>query len=253
MRYHIDTIPVWDALKLEGECMFCALRRKTELGETGRYLGASVMEPDTRIRVNAKGFCRRHQQMLFGFENRLGHALLLQTHLAETVEKVNKTKGAVKHPGGGISGMLKGKGEQKSGLKQAAAEIRALSEGCVLCDSIAEGMERYAHTFFHLYQTDSEFRRRFKASKGVCLEDMALLLDAAGDELSAKDAEAFAADLYALQDQNLARIREDVDWFVKKFDYRFREEPWKTSRDAVERGVNKLQGWCVGEEPNPKE
>ena len=29
MRYHIDTIPVWDALKLEGECFLCALRRKT--------------------------------------------------------------------------------------------------------------------------------------------------------------------------------------------------------------------------------
>ena len=24
MRYHIDTIPVWDAQKLEGECLLCA-------------------------------------------------------------------------------------------------------------------------------------------------------------------------------------------------------------------------------------
>ena len=28
MRYHIDTIPVWDAMKLDGECLLCALRRK---------------------------------------------------------------------------------------------------------------------------------------------------------------------------------------------------------------------------------
>ena len=48
MRYHIDTIPVWDAMKLEGECPLCALRRKLELGEVERYLGASVMEPDTQ-------------------------------------------------------------------------------------------------------------------------------------------------------------------------------------------------------------
>ena len=72
MKYHIDTIPVWDALKLEGECFLCALRRKTELGEAERYLGASVMEPDTRIQVNRKGFCPRHQEMLFGMSNRLG-------------------------------------------------------------------------------------------------------------------------------------------------------------------------------------
>ena len=60
MRYHIDTIPVWDAMKLDGECPLCAMRRKMELSETERYLGASVMEPDVRLQVNAKGFCRRH-------------------------------------------------------------------------------------------------------------------------------------------------------------------------------------------------
>ena len=254
MRYHIDTIPVWDAIKLEGECLFCALRRKTELGETERYLGASVMEPDIRIKVNAKGFCAKHQLMLFGFENRLGHALLLQTQLAETTGKVLRTQENLrKEQKGGLSGLLKGKAEQKSGFRAAAAEIRRLSEGCVLCDSITESMARYVHTFFHLYQNDAEFRKRFLDSKGVCLEDMALLLETAGDELSSKDAQAFAAQLYSLQEKSLATLQEDVDWFIKKFDYRFKAEPWKNSKDAVERGVNKLQGWCVGKEPNPKE
>ena len=64
MRYHIDTIPVWDAMKLGGECPLCALRRKVELMDVDRYLGASVMEPDTRIQVNEKGFCQRHHKML---------------------------------------------------------------------------------------------------------------------------------------------------------------------------------------------
>ena len=77
MRYHIDTIPLWDAMKLDGECLLCALERKTELGEAERYLGASVMEPDVRVQVNDKGFCRHHQAMLFVGDNRLGHALML--------------------------------------------------------------------------------------------------------------------------------------------------------------------------------
>ena len=38
MRYHIDTIPVWDAMKLEGECLLCALERKTELGKRSAIL-----------------------------------------------------------------------------------------------------------------------------------------------------------------------------------------------------------------------
>ena len=90
MRYHIDTIPVWDSIKLDGECFLCALKRKTELGEVDRYLGASVMEPDTRIQVNQKGFCCNHQRMLYAMDNRLGHALMLESHVSETRERLAK-------------------------------------------------------------------------------------------------------------------------------------------------------------------
>ena len=95
MRYHIDTIPVWDAMKLDGECFLCALERKTELGEAERYLGASVMEPDVRIKVNSKGFCRKHHGMLFSMSNRLGHALMLESHMIEIREKLEKISGAL--------------------------------------------------------------------------------------------------------------------------------------------------------------
>ena len=56
MRYHIDTIPVWDAAKIDGECLLCALQRRVELQQIEYSLGASVMEPDVRIQVNKKGF-----------------------------------------------------------------------------------------------------------------------------------------------------------------------------------------------------
>lgn len=90
MRYHIDTIPVWDAAKIDGECLLCALQRRVELQQIEYSLGASVMEPDVRIQVNKKGFCQHHQRMLFKGDNRLGHALMLESHLTETRGKLNK-------------------------------------------------------------------------------------------------------------------------------------------------------------------
>ena len=42
MRYHIDTIPVWDAAKIDGECLLCALQRRVELQQIEYSLGASV-------------------------------------------------------------------------------------------------------------------------------------------------------------------------------------------------------------------
>ena len=35
-------------------------------------------------------------------------------------------------------------------------------------------------------------------------------------------------------------LREDVSWFCKKFDYRYNDEPWYNSKDAVERAIKFL-------------
>lgn len=258
MRYHIDTIPVWDALKLEGECLLCALHRKNELSEAERYLGASVMEPDTRIQVNAKGFCPHHQAMLFGMSNRLGHALMLESHLAETRERTAKPFAALKKAARAYSDssmldrLKKGQSARRD-LDSLALELAALSHSCIMCDSIDENMDRYLHTFFHLYKTDTEFRNKFNNSKGLCLPHMADLVRLAPEELPAKDVADFITKLTDMETSNLDRMQEDISWFIKKFDYRFVDEPWYNSQDAVERTVNKLRGWCIGQEPNPKE
>ena len=259
MRYHIDTIPVWDAMKLDGECFLCALRRKTELDETERCLGASVMEPDARIRVNERGFCRHHQEMLFATNNRLGHALMLHTHLGETRKKLSKPiaqlrKAAQAYSEASIADKLTGKGAAaRKEIEALGAQLAEASSTCVLCESIAENIERYIHTFFHLYKTDTEFRKRLATSKGLCLPDAALLIRRAPAELPGKEVAGFVNLLLELEDKNLDRIDGDIAWFIKKYDYRFDAEPWKESRDAVERTANKLRGWCVGQEPNPKE
>ena len=163
MRYHIDTIPIWDAVKLDGECPLCALERKTELGEAERYLGASVMEPDIRIKVNDRGFCRKHHQMLFSMSNRLGHALMLESH---TIENRKKTSQIFEKMNRAADQLINaGLGDKRNGkTKNAAAVITGeadkltqLSETCLMCDTIRENMLRYLHTFFHLYKQDRDF------------------------------------------------------------------------------------------------
>ncbi len=258
MHYHIDTIPVWDSLKLEGECLLCALHRKTELGEAERYLGASVMEPDTRIQVNDKGFCPHHHAMLFGMSNRLGHALMLESHLAETRQRTEKSfaalrKAAKAYASASMLERIKKGASARSDMERLADELTGMASSCIMCGSIQENMERYLHTFFHLYQNDTEFRRRFGQSKGLCLPHMTELIRWAPQELPAREVGDFVDQLTALETENLNRMQEDISWFIKKFDYRFQNEPWHNSQDAVERTVNKLRGWCVGQEPNPKE
>ena len=256
MKYHIDTIPIWDAAKLDGECLLCALERRTELGEAERYLGASVMEPDVRIRVNERGFCRKHHGMLFTMSNRLGHALMLESHMIENRRRLEKSWQTMEKTGeqlknASLGERLNGKAKAaKEAILQEARKIQEMAGTCVMCDTIQENMKRYLHTFFHLYQHDSEFRRRFLEGKGLCIPHLGQLMEVATEELGTKELGEFIQAMAQSEKKNLDRIQEDISWFIKKFDYRFENEGWKNSKDAVERTVNKTRGWCVGKEPN---
>ena len=257
MRYHIDTIPVWDAVKLEGECPLCALRRRNELIDVDRFLGASVMEPDTRVRVNEKGFCPRHQVLLYAQKNRLGHALMMHTHMKETMKKLSPILSSARAAAERSAGTpalkrMMGKSAGKEDLSQAARDVRALTQSCILCDSIEENTRRYAYTLLHLYKTDTAFRKAFAASKGVCLPDMALLMEMAEEALSGQVLKDFIDDLCAAVEKSLEKTEGDLEGFTLKFDYRNADKPWGDSRDALERAVNKLRSWCIGGEPNPK-
>ena len=90
MIYHLETIPVWEAMEAETACPFCMLYQKLEQNEVERSLGGSVMEPDARIRVNETGICAHHHTLLFGMQNRLGHALLCDSHSKEILMKLHQ-------------------------------------------------------------------------------------------------------------------------------------------------------------------
>lgn len=228
MRYHIDTIPVWDAYKEGGECPLCDIRAKNEQVYVENFLGASVMEPDVRIEVNAKGFCGPHFAQMITQKNRLGLALMTHTHFQQTLAGMEKP--AV----------------QKRGLLKKKSETPKQDEGetCILCERLDNTMERYLYTVLHLWKTDKAFREIFENSKGVCLPHFRQLTQMAGQHLGGQ-AEEFVTTLDRIQRENMARIEKELEWFTLKFDYRNADAPWGNSRDALERAINKLRGKYV--------
>ena len=69
-----------------------------------------MMEPDVRIKTNEQGFCKTHYDMMFTRKNRLGMALMLESHLAEIKKEVT---------GGGFSLKGVGTGPDRSGSKSS--------------------------------------------------------------------------------------------------------------------------------------
>lgn len=241
MQYHLDTIPVWEALELNTPCPLCALYAKTDKAETERSLGGSVMEPSERIKINETGLCQHHHQRLFGLQNRLGHALLTDSHTKEQLKKLDK----LEKQADGISGRgLFGKG---SGSNELVDALKAMANGCVICLSTESHMKRYLYTFVHLWKSDDAFKQKWEASDGLCLPHAAQLIDMASRELSGDKLRQFCKAMLAELKKHLSQDEKDLEWFTLKFDYRNQDKPWGNSRNALERTVNRLRGRCLGD------
>ena len=247
VKQHIDTIPVWDAYKTDCECPLCAIFKKNEEEYVDNFLGASVMEPDRRIEVNDKGFCHKHFKLMFDAGNRLGLALMTDTYMKETIKKLaaNAKTAAEAAQGEAKKPALMRLGKKNPDLQGAAAEVIELSQRCIMCERLDTAMERYIYTLLYMWKHESEFKKAFAASKGMCIGHYAKTLSMAQDHLSGKDLAEFVDVLTKMELENLDRVEKDLEWFTLKFDYRNKDKPWGNSQDAVERSVNKVRGGAV--------
>ena len=55
--------------------------------------------------------------------------------------------------------------------------------------------------------------------------------------------------LFPLMTKNMDRMQEDVSWMVEKFDYLNKDADWKNSKDAIQRGMQKLKGGYPADQP----
>lgn len=233
MKEKIYTIPLSEAYEEPCECPFCKIERRLEQEAVEYALGASMMEPDSRVLSNEKGFCRRHYtQMLAQQGKALSMALVLDTHLAHVLEKaeviLNKKKTSV---------FLK-KGMSKH--EELVAFLNQTEKSCVICEKIENTLEKFACTFWELYAKEQDFHEKVNASQGFCLPHFSLLLQTADKELHGATLEELTQELAETELSNLRRVNEDVNWFTKKFDYRYQDAPWKNSKDAPPRASAKL-------------
>ena len=245
MKQQIDTIPVIEAFSSEDECPFCYLERMAEQ-RAMRYTlgpGASYMEPDVRAITDTQGFCRSHFQKMYEYGNSLGCALVMQTYLVGLQKELDAQLDGFRMPE--KKGLFSKKQEQSLPLTQWAQEK---NKTCFLCSKLEYNMNRYYATFFHLIK-DPEFRKTVEEGKGFCMAHFAKLLQAAQEHLPNAQLEWFYTTIPGVMRENLARVKGDLDWFIEKYDYRNASAPWKNSKDAVSRSIQKLKG---GHPADPK-
>jgi len=276
MQDTIYTIPVTESYENPCECPLCVLEARFENDRVNYYLGPSLMEPENRIATNETGFCGKHFGMMYNTRaNRLGLGLIIDTYMNEQVKKLRKLAGTLGRTDGQEDGADSGEeanadpaadeavpetrtavkekksffsmfAPAKKGGAKAAEDMcaywREHEKSCCICADLERTMARYIDVIFHLYFSQKEFRAKFDSGMGYCMRHFEILAESAEKSLSGGKQDTFLTSLVKMQLANLERINGEVNWFTKKFDYRYTQEPWKNSRDALPRAMRKLTG-----------
>lgn len=234
MKEELYTIPVNDAFQTACECPICAMKDTLEQNAVEYTMGPSYMEDDIRMETDRMGFCRRHMGLIAEQGNKLGLALVVKTHMDKIIRDVEKLAKKREKPRSRF---------RKSSPQDPVSEyLQELENSCFVCGRIENSFRRYIATVFYLWKNDESFRRVYTESRGFCNEHYRILLKEAPTELSGSVLEEFIRATDERYLTNMKRVRDDVEWFINKFDYRYHEEPWKNAKDSLPRAQTKLNG-----------
>ena len=234
MKLELERIPVWDGVRSGSECFICDLMGEAQGDAIAFYLGSSVMNPETRVRVNESGFCPSHWQMLLAANKPQGLSLMGDTYLSTTREKMKEAIGDLRR--------AKGARATKRAVERYKEQLREREAGCLVCTAMEGRLMRYLFTTAYLWEQEEEFRNALLASKGFCLHHFALLLERGQEAVSKGRYDAFVAEMTRLETENLDRIARDLHWMTQMYKSENRDKEWNGSEDAHRRGVDKMTG-----------
>jgi hypothetical protein len=121
-------------------------------------------------------------------------------------------------------------------------KLDKLEKSCYVCDRINANFSKMVENAVYLYDTEQEFRDKVKNSPYFCLIHYKEFLNAGKLHMNKKRVPDFQKALAETVNKYFDELRGDVSHFCKKFDYRYENEPWGNSKDAVERAIRFISG-----------
>ncbi|MDO5123217.1 MAG: DUF6062 family protein [Eubacteriales bacterium] len=222
MKETICTIPINDIWGEKKGCPICRMYEMLEEQYANFITGSAMMDPQTRVQTNQKGFCERHFIKITQVGKRLPNALILQTHLGEIMEKYMP------------------KDVNSKPDKKKLQALKNMQESCYICDRIRFDAEHFMQTVFVQWQKSEDFRKLYTEQEYICLDHYRFVTELSVKYLPSKLQAPFHADTATLCKNQLRLLIDDTSHFCKMFDYQSRGADWGNSRDAIERDLEFL-------------
>jgi hypothetical protein len=210
-------------------CTLCRVEREA----VQRYLDGFMYEDVTDVGLRAKmraarGFCHEHAAQAIMVRDSLGLAIIYQDILSSVEKDIGQAGSAPRLP---TPGFLK---RDTSGPGQRLARHMTTHRACPACAVRDEIAEPALRTLVAGVQ-DSQIGPLFAASDGLCLPHFAQAAALATSQ------EALAT-LAGRQRQVIDALVAELAEFIRKHDYRFRQEQMATEIDSWRRAMELVIG-----------
>lgn len=206
MRESVATVKISEALE-GGKCALCTLHQEAEGAFLGAFFREMVMDGKSQADLGKQGLCPYHLHLIGEAPDKLGAALALRTLVGT----------AMTNPQGSYG-------------------------GCFACSILEKTDQRFAQIIGDYY-TSAEGSPLFESTiDRFCLPHVTYLLAVNMPRWREKMGGAFKYLCHEACKHNLQDLAADLEWFIKKFDYRMAEESWRGTEDIVQRVVEKLAG-----------
>ncbi len=211
-------------------CPVCALL----LRDAHRYLDAMLYEYVTKPATNeafraARGLCNVHNWQLMDFGAQvLGVAILQDAALDEVLKLIAANPAQVQ------STLSRWLGPTAKNSPAALADKLEPERSCPVCDTLAAAELRYLEAVSD-YLNDDRFQAAFRDSAGLCLPHFRTALRQISQPAALET-------LLTLQVGIWRGLKDDLETFITKNDYRYAGEPMGKERDSWRRALGSLAG-----------
>jgi len=196
-------------------CPVCTLIHRAGTRYMEGIFNESMLDPDVRQKlVKSLGFCYNHtwQSIDLKLSDALGHAILYQDLVKDAIKKIVENE---HNPGSKLT---------------SALEPVAACPACLIEDA---ALERILDTIAVALRNE-DFVIEFKQSSGLCIPHLQRLLP----KLDRKS----QAIIISFQSECLVILKGELAEFIRKSDYRFRDERIGKEGDSYKRAADMIHG-----------
>lgn len=196
-------------------CPVCSLVQRAGARYIEGTFNESMLDPGIRQKlVISNGFCYEHtwESINLKLSDALGHAILYQDLVKDAIKKI-------------------GENERDTGSKLASALEPATA--CPACQVEEAALERIVNTIA-IAILKQDFVAEFKGSSGICIPHLKFLLP----KLDANR----RAIVFSIQQACLENLKAELAEFIRKSDYRFRDEIIGKEGDSYKRAADLIKG-----------